>query len=371
MDPNEYYGGPDAALTLQEVSRWVRDHAPADKDGVFKSASIIQAPESDSLPSRAYSISLSPQIIHARSALLSQLVSSRAYRQLEFLAVGSFFIYEPPGTDESTPSLSRIPSTREAVFLNSKIPVKAKRALMKFLKFVLDFESESQTGLWEPHAHKPLDGFLESEFKLDKSLRAYIVTLTLSQSGEISVKDGLAIIHRHLNSMGMYGQGFAALYPKWGGTSEIAQVACRAGAVGGGIYMLGTNIKSQHAIAVEENDGASLELELDNGMTVKARSLVRGCDEILASKETVSRLVAVIDSPLKPLFEAVVEGSPTPTVAAIAIPQGSLEGTTFKYPIYAMVHSSDTGECPSGQCKLNPPLSIFTPPFWNLSPFVL
>ncbi|CAI4211199.1 unnamed protein product [Parascedosporium putredinis] len=277
VDPNEYYGGPDAALTLQEVSRWVRDHAAADKDGVFKSASIIQAPESDSLPSRAYSISLSPQIIHARSALLSQLVSSRAYRQLEFLAVG-------------------IPSTREAVFLNSKIPVKAKRALMKFLKFVLDFESESQTGLWEPHAHKPLDGFLESEFKLDKSLRAYIITLTLSQSGEISVKDGLAIIHRHLNSMGMYGQGFAALYPKWGGTSEIAQVACRAGAVGGGIYMLGMNIKSQHAIAADENDGASLGVELDNGITVKARSLVRGCDEILASKETVSRLVAVIDS---------------------------------------------------------------------------
>ncbi|KEZ39374.1 hypothetical protein SAPIO_CDS10075 [Scedosporium apiospermum] len=353
IDPNEYYGGPDAALTLQEVSRWVDDHASSsDKDGIFKSASITKALESESLPSRAYSLSLSPQIIHARSALLSQLVSSRAYRQLEFLAVGSFFVYEPATEDGAKPSLTRIPSTREAVFSSSAIKPKAKRALMKFLKFVLDYEGEPQSELWKARADEPLESFLESEFKLDPALRAYVVTLTLSQSGKISVKDGLSIIHRHLNSMGVYGPGFAALYPKWGGTSEIAQVACRAGAVGGGVYMLGMGIKALRQVPAEENDGATLEIELDNDITVKARSLVRGCGEIPAAETTVSRLVTIIGSPLRSLFEAVVEGSPTPTVAAIAFPKGSLDGAS-DHPIYVMAHSSDTGECPSGQSILH------------------
>ncbi|PKS09549.1 hypothetical protein jhhlp_004166 [Lomentospora prolificans] len=351
VDPNEYYGGPHAALTIQEVSRWVDDHASTDKDGIFRSAAITTASGSDSLPSRAYSLSLSPQIIHARSALLTQLVSSHAYRQLEFLAVGSFFIYEAPEGGDSRPSLTRIPSTREAVFLSTKIRPKAKRALMKFLKFVLDYNAEAQAELWSARANEPLESFLESEFKLDEALRAYILTLTLSQSGRISVKDGLDIIYRHLHSMGVYGPGFAALYPKWGGTSEIAQVACRAGAVGGGIYMLGTGIKSLLQLPAESNEGATLEVELDNDITIKARSLVRGHGEISTGKETVSKLVAVVASPLRSLFEVVVEGSPTPAVAVIALPKGSLK-CDCDYPIYVMAHSSDTGECPSGQSIL-------------------
>src|SRR5699024_5971816 len=108
-------------------------------------------------------------------------------------------------------------------------------------------------------------------------------------------------------SMGYFGPGFAAVYPKWGGGSEIAQVACRAGAVGGAVYMLGTGVKSVR----QEDAEAELEIELSNGVTVKSRALVRG-DEAEEPTETVARLVAVVDSPLTSLFEAVVEGSPTP-----------------------------------------------------------
>jgi hypothetical protein len=114
--------------------------------------------------------------------------------------------------------------------------------------------------------------------------------------------------------------------------------------------MLGTGIKALRQVPIEENDGATLEIELNNDITVKARSLVRGCGEIPAAETTVSRLVAIIGSPLRSLFEAVVEGSPTPTVAAIAFPKGSLDGAS-DHPIYVMAHSSDTGECPSGQSK--------------------
>jgi len=56
------------------------------------------------------------------------------------------------------------------------------------------------------------------------------------------------------------------------------------------------------------------------------------------------------------LFEILTEGAPVPAVAVIAFPAGSVsEGeSSSEFPIYAMVHSSDTGECPSGQCELHP-----------------
>lgn len=310
---------------------------------------------------RAYALSLSPQLIHANSTLLSQLVSSRAYRQLEFLAVGSFFVYSPPSKSDpsATPSLTRIPSTREDVFSSTTLPARAKRQLMKFLKLVLAHRAEQDEAQpasppppppqWHAYADRPLASFLADKMGLDEELRTYILTLTLSLDGEISTRDGLGTIHRHLTSMGLFGPGFAAVYPKWGGSSEIAQVACRAGAVGGGVYMLGTGIRAVR------DEGELVEVELRDDTVVKAKMLFRGTEAAPQADVTkVSRMVAVVGSPLSLLFETTMEGAPTPAVAVIALPPGTVkaaDGTGSKYPVYAMAHSSDTGECPAGQSK--------------------
>ncbi|KAB5528825.1 GDP dissociation inhibitor-domain-containing protein [Coniochaeta sp. 2T2.1] len=351
IDPKEFYGGPDAAFSLQEAEAWQAEQSSTDTSSIFSLASISQPSGGAGLsPSRSYSFALSPQIIHTSSALISQLVSSRAYRQIEFLAVGSFFIFNPSSPDsQAPPSLTRIPSTREDVFSTTAIPARAKRSLMKFLKFVLDYESETNKAIWQAQAAEPLSALLADHFKLNAELLAYVLALTLSLDGRIATQDGLASIHRHLTSMGVFGPGFAAIYPKWGGTSEIAQVACRAGAVGGGIYMLGTGIDS-----VTDADEL-VEVRLTNGTPVKTKLLVRGGDE-RAAEETleVSRLVAVVGSPLSSLFEVVVEGAPAPAVAVIAFPPGSViaNGAASEYPIYAFAHSSSTGECPNGQSVL-------------------
>jgi RAB protein geranylgeranyltransferase component A len=289
-------------------------------------------------------------MIHARSALLSQLVSSRAYRQVEFLAVGSFYIFKPCPDPAQKAALTRIPSTREEVFSTTAISTKGKRLLMKFLKFVLDYESSPQLETWQPHADAPLVELLQQEFKMDAELQTYIVALTLSLDPKIATKDGLAVIRRHLSSMGVYGPGFAAIYPKWGGLSEIAQVSCRAGAVGGAVYMLGTGIKEMETA---ENE---VKIQLTSGDTIKTRILVRA--GVSQSGQTgIRRLVAVTDSSLSSLFEAVVEGAPRPAIAIIAFPAGSLStsaGKAFGSPVYLSAHSSDTGECPVGQSKFTP-----------------
>lgn len=359
-------------MSLQEVDAWAAEIARASPDrdtaSVFRSAAVARPAGPDAAPSnpRAYALSFSPQLIHANSALLSQLVSSRAYRQLEFLAVGSFFVCKPssPSSAFARPVLTRIPSTREDVFSSTDLSARAKRQLMKFLKLVLSYQDETARTQWQDYADRSLADFLGEKTGLDEELRAYITTLTLSLDGRVSTRDGLGTIHRHLTSMGMFGPGFAAVYPKWGGGSEVAQVGCRAGAVGGGVYMLGTGIKKMNSAGPGEE---LVELELTDGTVVKARTLARGSHDVsTGTVTTVSRLVAVVDSPLSSLFETTMEGAPTPAVAVIALPPGSVEdeeGTKLEYPIHAIAHSSDTGECPAGQSKPNPaPLAFLTAP---------
>ncbi|KAF4124477.1 GDP dissociation inhibitor [Geosmithia morbida] len=358
IDPNDFYGDAEAALGLQDVDEWVPKNSaatPVPGSG-FAAAEVERMDAVGDSPSlsasRAYSIALAPQLIHTKSKLLSQLVSSKAFRQVEFLAVGSFYILQPA---ESGPSLNRVPSTREDVFSSTAIPARAKRSLMKFLKFALDYESETNSESWKSRADEQLDTFLASDFKLDDRLRADIMSLTLTPDGLVSVRDGLAAINRHMTSMGLFGGGFAAVYPKWGGLSEVAQVGCRAGAVGGAVYMLGTGLRE----VKRTEDGAEtpLTVALSNGMTVNAQSLVQcpqGGDAGGGGLH-LRRLTAIVGSSLSPLFETVVEGAPTPAVAVVAVPAGSVagdSGVTSRYPIYAMAHSSDTGECPSGQCVI-------------------
>lgn len=313
---------------------------------------------------RAYALALSPQLIHGRSKLLSQLVSSRAFRQLEFLAVGSFYIYKP-AIEKAT--LTRIPSTREDVFSSADLSARAKRQLMKFLKLVLSYQDEASLEQWQEYAGRPLAAFLAEKMGLvDEELRTYITALTLSlDGGDVTTKEGLETIHRHLTSMGVFGPGFAALYPKWGGGSEIAQVGCRAGAVGGGIYMLGTGIKEEKTEQKGEGEGDEqlVELVLTNDTVVKTKLLVRGTENVSDDDDNngsaiikVSKLIAILNTPLTHLFESTVEGCPVPAVVVIAFPPGSVQTTNTAsantHPLFAIVHSSDTGECPTGQSKL-------------------
>jgi RAB protein geranylgeranyltransferase component A len=224
---------------------------------------------------------------------------------------------------------------------------------MKFLKFVLDFESEAQVATWKPVADSPLTDFLASEFKLDTTLQSHIITLTLSLDGKVSVEAGLRAISRHLQSMGTFGIGFAAVYPKWGGLSEVAQVGCRAAAVGGAVYMLGSGI--DRFSPAESSSAGELELVLTDQTVVKTKSLYQGSENLAVGASQVSRLTVVVNSPLTALFEPTVQGAPTPAVAVVSFPVGSVltdDGTASEYPIYSMLHSSDTGECPVGQCTL-------------------
>lgn len=296
--------------------------------------------------SRAYTLTLSPQIIYTKSKLLAQLVSSKVYRQLEFQAVGNWWIFE-------SESLRRLPNGREDIFQDKSIDNRAKRGLMKFLKFVIDYENQLET--WEEHADKGLGTFLAEKFQLPEGLQNVITALTLSLQppADTPLKWALPRIARHLTSIGVFGPGFGSVIPKWGGGAEIAQVACRAGAVGGGIYILGTGVEKSEAVTDE--DGERTAVNLSNGEGLKTRRLVETTSADLTGAAAVSKLVAVVSAPLTSLFKSTVEGAPLSAVSVVTFPVGSISvpDATQTNPIYIMAHSSETGECPANQCKSN------------------
>ncbi|PQE07218.1 rab s geranylgeranyltransferase component A protein [Rutstroemia sp. NJR-2017a BVV2] len=345
VDPNEYYGDEEAAFSLQEVETWVKNSRSAS----FSNASIWTASDDTTKSklgfSRAYNLTLSPQIIYTRSRLISTLVSSKVYKQLEFQAVGNWFLHDDG-------ALKRLPSGREDIFQDNSIDNRAKRSLMKFLKFVVDYEN--QLDVWQSRAETGLSQFLAEEFKFPEKLQTLMGALTLSPESleHTRVDYALPRIQRHLTSIGVFGPGFGAVVPKWGGGAEVAQVGCRACAVGGGVYVLGTGI--QQVRNVEAESITSHEVELSNAEVVKTKFITRVANEMSPEALRVAKTMAVVSSPLSTLFVSTVEGSPIPAVSVVVFPANTISTPEAPqpYPVYIMVHSSETGECPAGQCVL-------------------
>jgi RAB protein geranylgeranyltransferase component A len=309
-------------------------------------------------------LALSPQLIYARSSLLQHLVSSRVYRQLEFLAVGSWWVYTASAEDKtsvasSSPlwsgTLLKVPNGREDVFQDGHLDFKAKRALMKFLRFIAEYEDQSE--VWDAYRQQPFSNFLTEQFKVPATLQGPLLALSLSSasSSRTTTEYALPRIARHLRSIGVFGPGFGAVIPKWGGISEISQVSCRACAVGGGVYVLGKGLSPTSAQSSEiTENGTKLRLKDDEAITTK---WIVGGSSSTTVEDTHSRSISVVSSPLKPLFPSIAEEAPPPASAVVVFPSGSLslDSEAEEPPsVHIFVHSSDTGECPAGQSKYSP-----------------
>ncbi|KAF7191428.1 Rab proteins geranylgeranyltransferase component A [Pseudocercospora fuligena] len=356
IDRNEYYGGDEAALSLQEAEEWCAKHkpSPADTSTVFGNAVTRKLLAKDKLKaSRAYSLALAPQLLYCRSELLSAVVASQTHTQLDFQAVASWFIVNaPPDGSASQARLTRVPGGREDIFQDASLDLKAKRALMKFLRFVADYEQQLE--IWDTVRSLPFTSFLEQKFGLPSAYHPPILALALSaqSSDSTTVEFALPRISRHLRSIGVFGPGFPAVLPKWGGLAEVGQVACRAGAVGGGVYVLGKGLKE-----VQSTD-SGLRLELTGGEKITSRWLVGTSSELCsaaipaqqdsATVPVMLRSISIISSPLPSLFPPTSEGGVSPVGAVVLVPSANND----EPPVHIFAHSGDSGECPADQCVL-------------------
>ncbi|RMZ86204.1 hypothetical protein DV737_g332, partial [Chaetothyriales sp. CBS 132003] len=363
VDRNAYYGGQDTGLSLQDARQWTRS-VNAGGSAVFSDAAITvlgggtAGPVSLLEPSRAYTLSLNPQIVYAQSRFLPALVSSHIHSQLEFQAVGSWWICRDG-------KLQKIPSTREDVFDDDSLSVRDKRSLMKFLRYVLQDDDAQNEASAEAPPSTSLADALETRFRVPAALQAPIVALALSPQLAATTDFNYATtrIRRHMRSAGYFGPGLGAVLAKYGGNAEISQVACRAQAVGGGVYLLGTGLKAVHAPSTMPQDSveaaASLtRVELSDGTEIKARWVVGGVDDLPPEVDrplqdhqasptvTTYHTIDIVSSPLQHLFPPTAENGHVPVVAIVLVLEDAAVDTA---PIYLQVHSEDSGECPSGQ----------------------
>ncbi|GFF24632.1 rab proteins geranylgeranyltransferase component A [Aspergillus udagawae] len=382
VDRNPYYGGSEAAFSLQEAEEWVSQVNQEPKSFPFEDASILRPGQTQECnaqlaSSRAYTLSLSPQLIYCRSALLPTLVSSKVYRQLEFQAVGSWWIYRPSGNLASASSstavnafsdLYRVPSSREDVFADDVISVKSKRTLMRFLRHIAKPQQDDESSSEQDDLTGSFPDYLTSNFQVPAELHDPLLSLSLAQSSptQTSAEYAVTRIKRHLTSIGVFGPGFGSLVAKWGGGSEISQVGCRALAVGGGVYVLDSGIKSvrNDSVEADDSDVGPIEVQLANDESIRTRFLVGSNWDLPANVldptryEKASRSITVVSSSLESLFPVAAEGGPIPVGAVVVFPGALLGQKEDSAPVYILVHSSETGECPSGQSVLYSSVSI-------------
>ena len=265
--------------------------------------------------------------------------------------------------------LRKIPGSREDLFADHSIPLRAQRSLIKLMKLAAD--ADEQVAITDRKTHTPFSDFLSNDYKIPEDLQPLISALTLSPNTPDKTPTGLAIknIHQYLTSMGLFGPGFNAVVPKWGGLSEIAQVGCRAGAVGGGVYILSNGVETvkEKDDTQEGNDqvhriSTLLEVGLEGGEQVKTRWLVGTVHDLPFSPSPsrdspgMSHLISIVASPLLSLFPPQSDGVPPPAASVVFFPHGVLNDESTNSagetpPVYVVVHSADTGECPVGQCE--------------------
>lgn len=279
--------------------------------------------------------------------------------------MGNWWVYTPPSAAAATSTdgspqhgtLLKVPSGREDVFQDQVLDFKAKRALMKFLRFISEYEE--QVDVWNEHKDQPFPAFLTEQFKVPPALHAPLLALALSPDSAANTTTAYALprIARHLRSIGVYGPGFGAVLPKWGGLSEIIQVACRSCAVGGGVYVLGKGVSDIAASDAAALQHGPITLHLKDGERVTAKCVVQAGTEHGTVGARCSKSITIVSSSLPSLFPSLAEGAPTPVSSVVVFPAGSLplhslENNVELPPVYVFVHSSDTGECPSGQSVL-------------------
>jgi RAB protein geranylgeranyltransferase component A len=287
---------------------------------------------------------------------LKALVSSKVYRQIEFQALGAWWIY-------SDHKLIRVPTSREDVaFADSSIDLRSRRAVMKILRFIVSYEEQLET--WQPFAKSSFKSFLMEHFKLKPEQTMIVdlflgLTLSTQAPAETLTEDALSRVARHIKCIGQLGAGFNAVLPKWGGLAEITQVACRAQAVGGGVYVLGTGVSD-----VAESDDADypLQVRLSNGDVVKAKHFVSSDQDVSTNRpdaatadEVVHKSVSVISNPLKSLLPPVNE-SVASAGTVIVFPEKSFSPDSRS--AYLIIHGSTTGECPQDQSRLLSSLAL-------------
>lgn len=228
---------------------------------------------------------------------------------------------------------------------------------MRFLRHISKSEDENGGDTAE-ELSAPFGEYLSTKFSVPGDLLHALHSLSLSQHSAQDTPAEYAVprVQRHLSSIGSMGPGFGGVVSKYGGASEILQVACRACAVGGGAVALAIGIQSLKDIeATSEKGEYPVQLELTSGESVRSKFVIGSLWDIPGQEQSpptsqVARSITVVSSSFISLFPITTEGAPLPASTVLMFPGDTLSHPQSP-PVYLQIHSSDTGDCPRQQSK--------------------
>ncbi|RKP32442.1 hypothetical protein METBISCDRAFT_12095 [Metschnikowia bicuspidata] len=345
IDRNSHYGDTCSTLTIDQLKKWCME-VNADRVAHFSDAQIYipGGKRNNTFTSRDYGVDLSPRIMFAQLDFLALLVKSRVYKYLEFQSLSSFHVFE---NENFRSKLSN--TTKEDIFTDQAILLQNKRALMKFLKFVLqDNADESKKELLLANSSTPIETFLKDNFRLESPQTDELVySIGLCYTKDTRTPEALARIKRFLVSFDVY-DSFPAMMLKYGGPGEISQGFCRSAAVADATYKLDTRLVDfdpQEKIA-KFDDGSRIKIneKLVVSPTQTPKFLAKNYAELTEKLQTftVSRLVTIVRNSCK---EWIADKE---SAAIVVFPPGSLH-TKNQYTVQVIIQNGGSGVCPEGE----------------------
>lgn len=345
IDRNNHYGDSCSTLTIDQLKKWCME-VNAGRVAHFSDAQIYipGGKHNNTFTSKDYGVDLCPRVMFAQLDFLALLVKSRVYKYLEFQSLSSFHVFE---NDNFRSKLSN--TTKEDIFTDQSILLQTKRALMKFLKFVLqDNTDEAKEELLRANSTTPIETFLKDHFRLESpQTDELIYSIGLCYAKDTKTPEALARIKRFLVSFDVYGS-FPVMMLKYGGPGEISQGFCRSAAVADATYKLDTRLVDfdpQEKIA-KFDDGSKIKIneKIIVSPTQTPKFLAKNYTELAEKLQlfTVTRLVTIVRKDCKEWI------SENECSAVVVFPPGSLP-TNNQYSIQVVIQNGGSGVCPEGE----------------------
>lgn len=336
IDRNDHYGDSSATLTVDQIKKWVNSVNQDLFSGCYNNAKLYVSTSvgnhNGKYASRDFGIDLAPKILFAKSDLLSILVRSRVHQYLEFQSLSNFHTFENDNFEKLT-------NTKQEIFTDQKLPLMTKRNLMKFIKFVLNWEEQLQ--VWKPYANRPLCDLLVEKFHLEKAqVFELLFSIGLCYNMQTGTPEALQRIRRYLSSFDVYGP-FSVLYSKYGGPGELSQGFCRSAAVGGATYKLNETLTSYDPNTKMALFGDGSQVYVTEKVVTSPSQAPRDSKNMPPQKYEVHRLTCVVEKSCEQWFS---EGE---SAAVVVFPPGSLK-TNNNEVVQAFILGSGSEICPRG-----------------------
>ena len=346
IDNKNYYGDSSSTLTIEQLKKWVME-VNLGKIQHFQDAQIYVpgGKNTNKFNSKDYGIDLTPKIMFCKSDLLALLIKSRVYKYLEFQSLSNFHVFE---NDDFNKRISNS-TTKEDIFTDKSLSLITKRYLMKFLKFILQDNSDPiKKKIIHDNAKTPIKEFLIKQFNLElPQVNELVFSIGLCIADDTTTPIALAKIKRFLVSFDTYGN-FPVMVSKYGGPGELSQGFCRSAAVAGTTYKLDTSLTDYdpHSKIARFNDGSHVKIneKLVISPTQIPKFLQSGYAEVTENLKSYSttRLITVVRRDCKEWM------SDQESSAIVVFPPQSLP-TQNENSVQVIIQNGGTGVCPDGQ----------------------